>query len=66
MGANRGTEYRSLDGKMMDTEPAAFAIVLKGLLDFLIFSGGTSKSWDIDGHISNEISYHDDEKQPRN
>jgi len=37
MGANRGTEYRSLDGKMMDTEPAAFAIVLKGLPDFLFF-----------------------------
>ncbi len=37
MGANRGTENRSLDGNMMDTEPAAFAIVLKGLLDSLFF-----------------------------
>jgi len=37
MGANRGTENRSLDGKMMDTGPAAFAIVLKGLPDFLFF-----------------------------
>jgi regulator of replication initiation timing len=37
MGGNRGTENRSLDGKMMDTGPAAFAIVLKGLPDFLFF-----------------------------
>jgi len=50
MGANRGTEYRSLDGKMMDTEPAAFAIVLKGLPDFLFFQAvlqnlGISRSY---------------------
>jgi len=58
MGPNRGTENRSLEENMKYPEPAAFAIVLKGLLAFLFFSGGTSKSWDIDGHVSNEISYH--------